>query len=62
MGRGWHRVRTPPGVQTWQNADGGEVGQADVAGDQQLRHAKEQLTLASQYPGGERSLPKRSER
>lgn len=62
MVRGWHRVRgTPPGVQTWESAlYTEEVIQADpnVAGDQQLRHAKEQLIIGQQYPGRERSQPK----
>ena len=61
MGRGWHRVgNTLLGVQTWESASyGTEVVQADdtdAAGDQ-LRHAKDQLTIASKYPGRERSLP-----
>jgi hypothetical protein len=62
VGRGWRRVRgTPPGVQTWESEPyDAEVIQpdgADGACDQQLRHAKDQLTLGSQYPGRQRSLP-----
>jgi hypothetical protein len=38
--------------------DDATVVQADdVAGDGQLRHAKDQLTLANRYPGHERSMP-----
>ena len=55
MGRGWHRVRgTPPGVQTWESdPDDTEVVQADpnAAGAEQLKHAQEQITIGSQYPG-----------
>jgi hypothetical protein len=51
----WHRVRdTAPNVQSFETETyQTEVVQADadVAGDQQLRHAKEQLTIAKQYPG-----------
>jgi hypothetical protein len=61
MGRGWHRVRgTSPGVQTWEcEPYNATVEQADpnAPGDEQLRHAKEQLALTQQYPGRERSLP-----
>jgi hypothetical protein len=63
MRRGWHRVRgTEPGVQTWEcEPFGTEVVQADAgavkAGDEQLKHAEDQLGLASQYPGRSRSLP-----
>jgi hypothetical protein len=61
VGRGWHRVRgTPLGVQTWESDPyETEVVQADdtdAAGDQ-LRHAKEQITIGSRYPGRERSVP-----
>ena len=60
MVRGWHRVRgTVPNVQTWESDPyDTEVVQADAdeAGNQ-LRHAKEQLAIASQYPGRDRSLP-----
>ncbi len=49
---------TPPNVQTFETAPyDTEVVQADVVGDAQLKHAKDQLTLASQYPGRQRSLP-----
>jgi hypothetical protein len=47
-------------VQTWaSDAHETEVVQADDtdAAGNQLRHAKEQLTIASQYPDRERSLP-----
>ena len=59
MSRGWRRVRgTPPNVQTWESAPyDTEVIQADVTGDAQLKHAREQLDLANRYPGRERSLP-----
>jgi hypothetical protein len=59
--RGWSRVKgTPPGVQTFEcDLYGTEVVPADanVAGDQQLKHAREQIAIASQYPGRERNLP-----
>jgi hypothetical protein len=51
---------TAPNVQSFETETyQTEVVQADadVAGDQQLRHAKEQLTIAKQYPGRARSLP-----
>jgi hypothetical protein len=61
MRRGWSRVRgTPPGVQTWENAPyDAEVVPADanVGGDAQLKHAKEQIALAGQYPGRARGFP-----
>jgi hypothetical protein len=63
MGRGWHRVRgTAPNVQTFEctpyDAKVIQADDAGIAGDQQLRHAKQQLALASQYPGRERSMPR----
>ena len=62
VGRGWRLVRgTPPGVQTWESTPcDTEVVQADVAGDDQMKHAKQQLALANKYPGRERSFPSRA--
>ena len=61
MRRGWSRVKgTLPGVQTWENAPyDADVVQADtgIAGGNQLRHAKEQIAIAKQYPGRERGFP-----
>jgi hypothetical protein len=51
---------TSPGVQTWESKPyDATVEQADpnAVGNEQLKHAKQQLALAQQYPGRERSMP-----
>ena len=61
MRRGWKRVKGgPPNEQTWASDDyDTEVVPADanVAGDAQLKHAQQQIAIASQYPGRQRSIP-----
>jgi hypothetical protein len=57
--RGWKRVRdTPPGVQTFEcDPYGTDVVPPDVNVPGTDRHAQEQIAIAGQYPGRERSLP-----
>jgi hypothetical protein len=61
MKRGWTRERgTPPNVQTWTcGAYDEEVVAADpnLSASADVQHAQDQLALAKQYPGRERSLP-----
>ena len=61
VGRGWRRVRgTSPNEQCWEYVPyDATVEQADpnAPGNDQLKHAKQQIALAQQYPGRERSLP-----
>ena len=61
MGRGWRRVRgTPPGVQTWESEPYDtsiEAADPNLLAPADFQHAQDQLTIANQYPGRQRSQP-----
>jgi hypothetical protein len=61
----WIKLQDLPGVQTWQFSTKADASPDDeqlrvntAVGDAELRHANQQIALASQYPGRERSMPR----